>query len=331
VNCRADFVSAAITEGIDFRLRGNDAKILESRRIQNTPAPSKFITDKFTGNSEVQYSQNARSSVKGGEIAPPKISIRGGRHYENNFMIEGMSNNNNINPNGFGTGERNGYSPTVSGESQSFFVETSLVDTVSFYTENIGAQYGSFTGGVVNAKLKNARMERWHTTTNFRYTKDSWAKYHLTQAQENITYGTTESYQPEFNKYEYSAAFDGPVNEHLGLLVSYGKQRSKIPLWSGYNIYNADNSTYRERRIQYRENENFLIRLNTNGVEDFEASLTAIYAPYSERLFQTSSKYSDYDTQSGGFNIFYNMKNALKFGVFENTLGGQTDKTLKAH
>jgi hypothetical protein len=305
-------------------LNTDETKVLDTYRIASTPASS--ITDKLAGSSKVQYSQNAKSSAKGGEIAPPKISIRGGRHYENNFMIDGISNNNNINPNGFGTGERNGYSPTVSGESQSFFIDTSLVDAVSFYTENIGAEYGSFTGGVVNAKLKNARMDRWHTMANFRYTKDSWAKYHLTQAQENITYSTTESYQPEFNKYEYNAAFDGPVNKHLGLLVSYGKQRSKIPLWSAYSFYGAGNSTYRERRTQYRENENFLIRLNTSGLEDFEASLTAMYAPYSEGLFHTSSRYSDYDTQSGGFNIFYNMKNSLHFGMAENTLGFKQTK-----
>jgi hypothetical protein len=238
-------------------------------------------------------------------------------------MIEGISNNNNINPNGFGTGERNGYTATVSGEAQSLFIDTSLLDTISLYTENIGAQYGGFTGGVVDAKLKDARMDRWHAGANFRYTKDSWAKYHLNEAQENVTYSTSESYQPEFNKYEYSAAFDGPLSEHWGLLVNYGRQYSKIPLWSGYNIYNADGTTDRERRVQYRENENFLMRLNTHKMDDFEASLTAIYAPYAEGLYQISSRYSDYDTKSGGFSLLYDMKNALQFGVLEHSLGVQ--------
>ncbi|MDR3177537.1 MAG: TonB-dependent receptor plug domain-containing protein, partial [Campylobacteraceae bacterium] len=294
--------------------------------MASTPTPTNSVTDTLRTNSNIQFSQNSRSSSAGGEITPPRISIRGSQHYENNFMINGVSNNNNINP-GDTRGTRSDETSygVISGEAQSLFIDTSLIDGVETYTENIGAEYGGFTGGVVDAKLKDARMDRWHIMTNFRYTKDTWAKYHLTDEQKNINQSTSTDYQPEFNKYEYSIFADGPVNDNLGLLLSYGKQHSKIPLWSGYDI-NASGNVYKERRIQYRDNDNFLIRLNTHNIDDLEASLTAIYAPYTNSDFRGDTKNNDRDRKSGGLNIAYDMKNALNFGVLKNTLAYKSDE-----
>ncbi|MDR1460518.1 MAG: Plug domain-containing protein [Campylobacteraceae bacterium] len=201
-----------------------DGYVVNGEKIANTPTPTNSITDALRSNSNIQFSQNSRSSARGGEIAPPKVSIRGSMHYENNFMINGVSNNNNINPGGL---ENNAFSDFPSSEAQSLFLDTSLVDSISVYTEAISAEYGSFTGGVVDAKLKNAQMDRWHMMSNFRYTKDSWAKYHLSETQKNTAYATNERYQPEFNKYEYNVAFNGPVNDYLGLILSYGKTTLK--------------------------------------------------------------------------------------------------------
>lgn len=281
------------------------------------PTPTRSITDALRSNSKVQYSQSARSSARGGEIAPPKISIRGSQHYENNFLINGVGNNNDISPGGMESNDPTGF---PSGEAQSLFVDASLVERVDAYTEAISAEYGGFTGGVVDAKLKNARSDRWHVMTNFRYTKDSWAKYHLTDAQKNMEYPTSESYQPKFNKYEYALALDGPVNDNFGLMLSYGLQRSKIPLYSGYNMVNPDGSAYKEQRTQYRENENYLIKLNTFNFDDFEADLTAIYAPYTQSLFRANVKNSDYDVTNGGLDVIYNMKNMLNVGILESVL-----------
>jgi hypothetical protein len=279
--------------------------------------PTRSITDALRSDSKVQYTQNYRSSVRGGEIAPPKISIRGSQHYENNFLINGVGNNNNIAPGGMESNNPEGF---ASGEAQSLFIDASLVERIDTYTEAISAEYGGFTGGVVDAKLKNARKDGWHVMTNFRYTKDSWAKFHLTDAQKDMEYPTSESYQPKFNKYEYAMALDGPVNEHFGLLVNYGLQRSKIPLYSGYNMVRPDNSTYKEHRTQYRENENYLIRVNTFDFDDFKADLTAIYASYTQQLFRANVKESDYTVENGGYDVIYNMQNALHVGVLESTL-----------
>jgi hypothetical protein len=232
-------------------------------------------------------------------------------------MINGVGNNNNIAPGGMESNDPTGF---ASGEAQSIFVDTSLVESVKAYTENISAEYGGFTGGVIDAKLKDARMDRWHVMANFRYTDEGWAKFHLTDAQKDMDYPTSESYQPEFSKYDGALSLDGPINEYLGLMVSYGRQYSKIPLYSGYNLVNPDTSTYKERRTQYRENENYLIKLNALPSDGFEADLTAIYAPYTQKLFRPNVKNSDYDVENGGLSVIGNIQNLLSFGTLKNTL-----------
>jgi hypothetical protein len=156
--------------------------------------------------------------------------------------------------------------------------------------------------------------------TNFRYTQDGWAKFHLNDAQKNTQYPTDANYQPEFNKYEGALALDGPINDYLGLMVSYGRQYSKIPLYSGYNLVDPSSNAYKERRAQYRENENYLVKLNMAGSEGFEADLSAIYAPYTQSLFRANVRNSDYDVTNGGLDVIYNMQNALSFGMLKNTV-----------
>jgi hypothetical protein len=111
-------------------------------------------------------------------------------------------------------------------------------------------------------------------------------------------------------------------------MLSYGKQHSKIPLWSEYNILKSDgNFSHKERLTEYRNNENYLIKLNTHNIDDLEASLTMIYAPYTESRFTPYAKNADYDKKGGGLNIAYDMKNILNFGLLKNTIAYKQDET----
>ncbi|MDR2342625.1 MAG: hypothetical protein LBD84_06270, partial [Campylobacteraceae bacterium] len=80
--------------------KGGEPTIISSDYIKNAPSATNTITDLLRSKSYIQYDQTSRDSATGGEIAPPKISINGGKHFENNFLINGVSNNNNIYPSG---------------------------------------------------------------------------------------------------------------------------------------------------------------------------------------------------------------------------------------
>jgi hypothetical protein len=304
--------------------RGGEPAVIGSGYIKNAPSATNSITDLLRGKSYIQYDQTSRSSATGGEISPPKVSINGAKHYENSYLINGVSNNNNINPGGLPL-DISAQSGQPKGEVQSLFLDTNFIDTVSVYTENIGAEYGDFLGGVIDAKIRDANRDKWHFSTTYRYASDSWTKFHWTKEQENELNATqTGELQPKFTKYEYTLSADGPIMDNLGLMLSYGKKSSKIPLWSNYMI-----SGSLEQRTQFRENENFLVKLNTNGLDDFKASLTAIYAPYKHTLFIPNYKNSDYSLDSGGYTLIYDMENDFAIGKLKNTLNWQKNEVTR--
>ncbi|MDR1460158.1 MAG: TonB-dependent receptor plug domain-containing protein [Campylobacteraceae bacterium] len=304
--------------------KGGKPTIISNDYIKNAPSATSTVTDLLRGKSYIQYDQTSRSGATGGEISPPKVSINGAKHYENSFLINGVGNNNNINPSGLplGISTQTGQ-PT--GETQTLFLDTSLFDTVLVYTENVGAEYGGFLGGVIDAKMRDANMDRWHINATYRYTNEDWAKFHWTDAEKaGLNSTTTAELQPKFTKYEYTVSADGPLSDNFGLMLSYGKKESKIPLWSNY--YTVGNSTSLEKRVQYREMENFLVKLNTYGFDDFKASFTAIYAPYEHTLFIPSYKNSDYSIDSGGYTLIYDMENDFMFGKLKNTINYQKNE-----
>ncbi|MDR1285395.1 MAG: TonB-dependent receptor plug domain-containing protein [Campylobacteraceae bacterium] len=316
VKARAVDLNATANKG-----KGGEPTVISNDYIKNTPSATNTVTDLLRGKSYIQYDQTSRSGATGGEISPPKVSINGAKHYENSYLINGVSNSNNINPSGLplGVSTQTGQ-PT--GEAQTLFLDTSLIDTVSVYTENIGAEYGGFLGGVIDAKIKDASTDRWHIYTNYRYTSDSWTKFNWTEAEKNaLNTTTTAQLQPRFKKQEYTLSADGPITDNLGLVLSYGKKETKIPLWSAYTINGTP-----EKRVQLREIENFLVKLNTNGLDDFKASFTGIYAPYEHTLFVPNYKNSDYSIDGGGYTLIYDMENDFMFGKLKNTINYQKNE-----
>jgi len=110
--------------------------LIDRRTMDMTPSATNSINDLLRGQSNVQFDSSSRSGMLGGEITPPKISIRGAKHYENNFIINGLGNNNLINPGGY---EHTANSGIPSGDSQSIMLSTDMLDTVKVYTENVPA------------------------------------------------------------------------------------------------------------------------------------------------------------------------------------------------
>ncbi|MDK9445261.1 TonB-dependent receptor plug domain-containing protein, partial [Pectobacterium atrosepticum] len=86
-----------------------------------------------------------------GELAPENVSFHGEKFYNNNFMVDGLSNNNITNPgadNGEIDKEPSGYRPTQlpAGGTQSFWINSELIETLEVFDSNVSAKYGNFTG-----------------------------------------------------------------------------------------------------------------------------------------------------------------------------------------
>lgn len=124
--------------------------------LQSIPNQTSSITGALKVLSDVQFSNSENSSLTGGEIRPPRISINGAKPYENSFTIDGIGNTNTINPSGLGAEDNNAGANFndlgVHGADQNLFYDINLVESVTAYTSNVPAKYGGFTGGLIDAE-----------------------------------------------------------------------------------------------------------------------------------------------------------------------------------
>ncbi len=304
--------------GEEYQVSGSTTTVT-AEEIQMIPKVSNNVTDLLRGEASVQFDTTSRSALTGGEITPSQISINGARYYENNYTINGISNNSVLNVNGYtstGSGATNNTVP--SGDSQSIFINTNLIDSVEVFTENVSAQYGGFIGGVVNSTLKDASTDAWHGQFAYGgFTNNYLTNFHYYEGTtpSNDVGTTVKTNQPYFQKGLFSAYIDGPVKDWFGLLVSYSNNHSTIPL----TLANYDNQIVESTR----SNENFMLRINTGDENPLYAAVTFIYAPYEAKLFNANYNNEEdaYYTVGGGTSIILNTKYNANNYLLNNDFG----------
>lgn len=158
---------------VEAEKQANGKAVLKHQQLERMPNSSGSITEALKGVPNVQFDDASRSSLSGGSIVPPKISISGGKYYENNFSIDGISNNNRIDPTGIDAVTSNAY---FGGEAENSFLDTDLLDSVTVYSSNVPAKYGNFVGGMVDAKTRKPSGE-FGGKVSYMHTRDNWATF----------------------------------------------------------------------------------------------------------------------------------------------------------
>lgn len=267
---------------------------IAGKELHSLPSHTGTITEALKGFSNVQFSNDEISSLTGGEIRPPRVSIAGAKPYENNFLIDGMSVSNTLNPSGLGAeGDSVLHSNlAVSGADQTIFYDAGLVDTATVYSSNVPAKYGGFLGGVVAAELVDPRMDRWHGKVEGRHTRSEW--FDLRGVDED---SVSSDNQPRFKQYGLFASVDGPVSETAGLLFAVSRKESVIPLL----VMEQDGSIY--EKDQLRRSENFFTRLSLQPEDDVQLTLDATYAPYVEKRWKPKWIDSDWEAENKAWRL----------------------------
>jgi len=273
------------------------------------PSRSGSITEALKVMSNIQYDYATDSSMTLGEIDPPRISIAGAKPYENNFLIDGMSITNTLNPSGFDDSA----SPNdlaVGGGDQNIFYDTHLLDSIVVYDSNISAKYGGFVGGVVDAELKNPRNDRWHFMFSGKHTRDAWFE----MDKDIDTDSETPSEQPEFSNYNVNLIADGPISNDLSALVFFSRRHSIIPLKREL----PDESLIDDD--QTRTNENYFVRLLYTPRKKLSLKFDATYAPYTSHLWKEAWQDSDWQTENQSWRFATQVDYLLSSGILSAKL-----------
>lgn len=74
------------------------SRTIDRKIIEASPAGNGDFTRLLRSNPSVQFGNRARQSNNMGEINVADVSINGARYWQNSFLLDGVSINNDINP-----------------------------------------------------------------------------------------------------------------------------------------------------------------------------------------------------------------------------------------
>ncbi|RKO82408.1 hypothetical protein C5E04_06525 [Pectobacterium parmentieri] len=300
---------------------------LVAEEIAKKPTANGNITELLRTNPNVQFSETSRNSETPGELAPDVVSFHGEKFYNNNFMIDGMSNNDRLNP-GVNVGEvgavANGNSANdfPSGHPESFWIDSSLIESLSVYDSNVSAKYGQFTGGVIDAKLKKPSFTEPSGSVSYRTTRSSWTKYHLEKKEEaSFSAATTLKRQPKFTKNFYNLNVSQPLNDNAALMFVYSRKESDIPFW---------HTIFQRWEDQSRESETYMLRGAWDANERNQFSLSLMHSPHSASYVRSNMKDGNFTAEGGGYSANLKWDNQNKWGeVATQLIWKQNENTIK--
>lgn len=245
----------------------------------------------------VQFSanQNIATTDSLQDIRPEKISISGGSVYENMFIVDGIGVNSRLDM--FSDGDGDSYNPAnfnnvVASSPQTFWVDSSLIGEVIVRDSNISAEYGQFTGGVVEIKTRNPGTE-FGVEAYYGQTSDSLGDYKMSRNSRIALEGKDIPDTPDFVKRRYGAVVTLPVMEGFRLLGAYNYSSSSVTNYPGTNYVHF--GAFQQKSVS----ENFMLKSEVDISPDilFRAQLT--YSPYDSE-FQTNNAIEGLLTSNGG-------------------------------
>ncbi|TBU96025.1 TonB-dependent receptor [Stutzerimonas kirkiae] len=270
--------------------------IIDQRAIQAFPGANGDITTLLKMHPSVQFSSQQQSSNTPGEINPADISINGARYYQNNFMIDGININNDLDP-GYHTFNSIRSFDTTPSRSHGIALDADLLQEVKVYDSNVPAEYGGFNGGVIDAITRRPTPDL-HGKLSFAMSRSEWTNYHVIDGEEeNFDHPTTGNYQPEFLKTTVRGTLEGHLSEDFGAILNFSQKRSTIPQYRYESGYAGDT----KKTDQTRRIDNYLLKTYWNVNERLVLDGSLTYAPQKDYYFVENRIDSGFDLESGGW------------------------------
>lgn len=279
----------------------------------------------------VQFDNAHFTSNTPGEIDTANISVSGGLFYQNNFTLDGFTMNNDLDPIGSSVAGVGGASQGLrAAKSQGFNIDTSFLETLSVQDSNIGAKYGGFSGGLIEATIRKPRKDGFYSSISYQYTADSLTQYHIDESlQEDFLTSSNENYQPKFSKHLIKGSFEGYINENLGFIGLFSTTRSFIPLNAYSNAFRRNNlNTKNVKRKQTRRSDNYYFKTYSALGENVNLETNLGFMPQYNSYYSNITKDSFYTMKTGGLqsgikglweNEFGLLSNALSYSFLQNS------------
>lgn len=283
---------------------------IERTDIQATPLANPDLAELLKAQSGVAIN-DGRASLRGGDLAPAEISLADARPHQTNYMIGGVTTNNITSFAGSASGA------SLSGHTSGYFFDANLLGSVQVLDHNIGAEYGGFTGGIINAELRKPTDE-FTTEYTYRMNDSDWNKAPQldedTEDFDSPTYGDGR-YQPQYQKRFHALFVSGPVNDNHKVAVGLSVQKSDIPvLFDG------------QWQDEHQTNTNLYVN-HVGQIGEWALSNEIRFSGLTEDRFlndalnhDASQPLSAYEKKHGGYGATINLERHLGWATWKSTL-----------
>lgn len=292
---------------------------LNREYIERAPKTTGDINELLTRLAGVQASDELMSAKQMGEIRARELSISGAQPWQSGFFIDGINFNSRIDPGYTQTSENN----DNSGVAQAFTVNSRLIDQVVLYDSNIPAEFGAFSGGVVDIRTRSPKDFSGSTFgLEYRTTKDSISSYHLIEENQD-RYTELADEIPNYDITDIGAYAVYKINNNHSVLVDVSYTQSKIDELSLNQFVNT-----------YRENINVLLKYTMTDVLFDRQDFTFTYAPYESDSILKHVMGSRQTVDQGGYAAQWKLEHDFKSVSWQSALSFSTSdnsKTAAAH
>lgn len=303
---------------------------INQEQLLSIPAGNGDITSILKMLPNVQFDNKQFNSQSPGEIDPANISISGGLFYQNSFVLDGMSMNNDLTGGvGFSTtgdSYNNDYTPAeqrgFKGRSQGLNIDTSLLESIKVQDSNIGASYGGFTGGVVEAITKRAEKD-FGANLSYQISQGnandgafSLTRYHIYGDKSNFLNSNLGANQPKFVKHNFRSSFESKINDKLGVIASFTTMQSVIPRKNPQSMdENSQEVVYKDKK-ELRQNYNLFLKTHYQATDETLLETQYAFMPQFNRYFDSEAKDSDTTIKTGGHQIGAKALSSNALGFF---------------
>lgn len=221
-----------------------------------------------------------------GEIQAQRVAIMGAEPWQTGFFLDGMNFNSRQDPSSYraNTTQIN----DVDGSTQTFNINQQIIDNITVYTNNVPAQYGSFSGGVVEVETRESYAKS-EFGFNYRTSRSEWNNYKTFLAEDITETEADAPVAPAFEKQVLNLSFSNALSDHHDLLVA-----------ANYTTSEISELSLNQPVLTERENANVLIKVTQRDLWVDKLTLTANYSPYTSNDIIRNTLDSDFEIEGGG-------------------------------
>lgn len=286
-----DDADVSVLPVVTVRAARNDAKTLTREEIDATPQGNRDLTSLIAANPALRLNPTTDGAGNRGSLAPESFSIHGESPYQNSFLIDGVGATNIISPQNNNLNLQVG---NVPGFAQAYNIDTDLIDQVTVYDSMVPVEFGRFTGGVIDARIKTPAGSNTFGV-KYRYNTSGMTEQRIGENVAEEWAAGEPGRSAEWKKYFFSANGDVRISERTAALLAASRRESRILREQKVMDESATVPNGRATSVDKRESsdlvDNLMAKVHTHWGSGTETSLLLKYADRREHL--VSNFYAD--------------------------------------